>query len=80
MARKVGRVWGLGSGIKGDPGPWEGEIRNMFKPTQQPGLWFHDHGIAGARFYSKVLALQIKARQLELDTPVYRLADAHHAA
>ena len=49
----------------------------MFKPTRQDGLWFYSHGISGSRFYSRVLALQIKARQLGLDTPVYKLAEAH---
>ena len=28
-ASKVGRVWGLGSETTLDPGPWEGELRNM---------------------------------------------------
>jgi hypothetical protein len=37
VADKVGKVWGMGSGTKKDPGPWEGELRNMWKPTQQPG-------------------------------------------
>ncbi|HEY5420919.1 MAG TPA: NAD(P)/FAD-dependent oxidoreductase, partial [Marmoricola sp.] len=41
MADKVGKVWGLGSGTTKDPGPWEGELRNMWKPTAQEGLWFH---------------------------------------
>jgi putative flavoprotein involved in K+ transport len=72
MARRVGQLWGLGSGYRNDPGPWEGELRNMWKPTGQPGLWFASHGIAGARFYSRTLALQIKARHHELPTPVYR--------
>ena len=40
VADKVGKCWGLGSGVRGDPRPWEGEPRNMWKPTQQPGLWF----------------------------------------
>ena len=35
MADKVGKCWGLGSNTPGDPGPWEGEPRNMWKPTQQ---------------------------------------------
>jgi putative flavoprotein involved in K+ transport len=39
MADKVGKVWGLGSNTIKDPGPWEGEHRNML--TQQEGLWFH---------------------------------------
>jgi putative flavoprotein involved in K+ transport len=68
---KVGRLWGFGSGIRNDPGPWEGELRNMWKPTQQTGLWFHNHGIGGARFSSRVLALQIKAREVGMPTPVY---------
>jgi putative flavoprotein involved in K+ transport len=37
MADKVGKVWGLGSNTTKDPGPWEGERRNMSKPTQQEG-------------------------------------------
>ena len=35
VADKVGKVWGLGSNTTKDPGPWEGEQRNMWKPTQQ---------------------------------------------
>lgn len=74
MAHRVGRLWGLGSGFRNDPGPWEGELRNMWKPTRQTGLWFASHGIGGARFYSRLLALQIKARQVGMVTPVYRSA------
>lgn len=40
-ADKIGKVWGLGSETPKDPGPWEGEQRNMWKPTQQEALWFH---------------------------------------
>lgn len=32
-ADKVGKCWGLGSDTTKDPGPWEGEERNMWKPT-----------------------------------------------
>ena len=40
ITEKLGRVWGLGSDIgPDDPGPWEGELRNMWKPTGQEGLW-----------------------------------------
>jgi putative flavoprotein involved in K+ transport len=78
IAHKVGRLWGFGSGISNDPGPWEGELRNMWKPTQQTGLWFHSHGIGGARSYSQVLALQIKAREVGIPTPVYKLAEVYH--
>jgi putative flavoprotein involved in K+ transport len=35
VADKVGKCWGLGSATTKDPGPWEGEQRNMWKPTQQ---------------------------------------------
>ncbi len=37
IADAVGKVWGLGSDTTKDPGPWEGEQRNMWKPTQQEG-------------------------------------------
>jgi putative flavoprotein involved in K+ transport len=61
-AEKVGRFWGIGSGIKGDPGPWEGELRNLWKPTKQLNLWFHGGNLHLSRFYSKYVALQIKGR------------------
>ncbi|MGH3620165.1 MAG: NAD(P)/FAD-dependent oxidoreductase, partial [Sciscionella sp.] len=38
VADKVGKVWGLGTDTAKDPGPWEGEERNMWKPTQQEAL------------------------------------------
>jgi putative flavoprotein involved in K+ transport len=75
VERKVGHCWGLGSGTEGDPGPWEGELRNMWKPTAQEGLWFQGGNIMQARFHSLHLALQIKARMEELSTPVYRGGD-----
>jgi putative flavoprotein involved in K+ transport len=71
VADKVGPCWGLGSGVKGDPGPWQGELRNMWKPTAQQGLWFHGGNLALSRFYSKFVALQIKARMEGIATPVY---------
>lgn len=70
-AAKVGRVWGLGSETTYDPGPWEGELRNMWKPTRVDGLWFHGGNIQQARYYSGVLALQLKARMEGIDTAVY---------
>lgn len=74
VAAKVGRCWGLGSGTTGDPGPWEGEIRNMWKPTRQLGLWFHGGNLVQSRFHSLHLALQIKARMEGLSTPVHQPA------
>jgi putative flavoprotein involved in K+ transport len=70
-ADAVGPCWGLGSGVRNDPGPWHGELRNMYKPTAQQGLWFHGGNLALSRFFSKFLAIQIKARMEGIATPVY---------
>jgi putative flavoprotein involved in K+ transport len=78
VADKVGKVWGLGSDTKKDPGPWEGEQRNMWKPTQQDALWFHGGNLHQSRHYSLYLALQLKARFEGIDTPVYGLQEVHH--
>ena len=56
---KIGRCWGYGSGYRGDPGPWEGELRNMWKPTPQQGLWFMGGNLAQVRIYSRYLAMQL---------------------
>jgi putative flavoprotein involved in K+ transport len=78
VADKVGKVWGLGSDTTKDPGPWEGEQRNMWKPTQQEGLWFHGGNLHQSRHYSLYLALQLKARLEGIPTPVYGLQEVHH--
>jgi putative flavoprotein involved in K+ transport len=78
VADKVGKVWGLGSDTTKDPGPWEGEQRNMWKPTRQENLWFHGGNLHQSRHYSLYLALQIKARHAGIPTPVYGLAEVHH--
>ncbi len=78
VADKVGKCWGIGSDTKNDPGPWEGELRNMWKPTQQPGLWFHGGNLMQARFYSIYLSLQLKARMEGIPTPVYGMGPVHH--
>ena len=57
VADRVGQVWGFDA---------EGELHGMWRPTGQPGLWFHAGGLAQCRIFSKVLALQIKARELGL--------------
>ena len=59
VADHVGKVWGWDE---------EGELHGMWRPTGQPGLWFHAGGLAQCRIFSKVLALQIKARELGLPT------------
>lgn len=78
IADRVGKVWGLGSGTAKDPGPWEGEQRNMWKPTQQENLWFHGGNLHQSRHYSLYLALQLKARYEDIPTPVYGLQAVHH--
>lgn len=77
-ADKVGMCWGLGSDTPKDPGPWEGELRNMWKPTQQDSLWFHGGNLHQSRHYSQFLSLQIKARMEGIPTPVYGLQTTHH--
>ena len=57
VGARIGRVWGYDA---------EGELHGMWRPTGQPGLWFHAGGLAQCRIFSKVLALQIKARELGL--------------
>ncbi|MGV7241185.1 NAD(P)/FAD-dependent oxidoreductase [Caballeronia sp. M23-90] len=78
VADKVGKVWGLGSATTKDPGPWEGEQRNMWKPTQQHALWFHGGNLHQSRHYSQYLSLQLKARMEGIETPVYGLQEVHH--
>ena len=78
VADRVGKVWGLGSATTKDPGPWEGELRNMWKPTNQKQLWIHGGNLHQSRHYSQFLSLQLKARYEELDTPVYGQAAVHH--
>ncbi len=72
VAERIGPCWGFGSGIERDPGPWEGELRNMWKPTRQPGLWFHGGSLQQSRSFSRYLALQIKARMENLPIDVYQ--------
>ena len=71
VADAIGACWGLGSGTRHDPGPWHGELRNMYKPVAQENLWFQGGNLALSRFFSKFVALQIKARLEGIDTPVY---------
>ena len=54
VAERIGPVWGFDDG---------GELRNMWGPTKQPGLWFTAGSLAQCRIYSRYLALQIKARE-----------------
>ena len=67
----IGPNWGYGSGMKGDPGPWQGELRNMWKPMAHEALWFHGGNLHLSRHYSLYLALQLKARMEGIPTPVF---------
>jgi putative flavoprotein involved in K+ transport len=78
VADKVGKCWGLGSDTPKDPGPWVGEQRNMWKPTQQEALWFHGGNLHQSRHYSQFLSLQLKARMEGIETPVYGLPETYH--
>lgn len=57
VADRIGPVWGFDGA---------GELRNMWRPTPQPGLWFTAGSLAQCRIYSKFLALQVKAAELGL--------------
>jgi putative flavoprotein involved in K+ transport len=57
IADRIGPVWGFDEG---------GELRNMWRPTAQPGLWFTAGSLAQCRIYSRYLALQIKALEENL--------------
>jgi thioredoxin reductase len=60
IADRVGTIWGFDE---------HGELRNMWKRTPQPGLWFLAGSLAQARNFSKYLAIQIKAIQEGLIDP-----------
>ncbi|KAJ7613123.1 FAD/NAD(P)-binding domain-containing protein, partial [Roridomyces roridus] len=51
------KVWGLDEG---------GELTNCYRPTGAPGIWVAPGGFPQARFFSKHLAIQIKAEELGL--------------
>jgi putative flavoprotein involved in K+ transport len=54
VADRIGPVWGFDA---------EGELRNMWRRTAQPGLWFTAGSLAQCRIWSRYLALQIKAEE-----------------
>ena len=53
VALRVGRVWGFDEATS--------ELRNMWRRTKQPGLWFAGGAFSQARIYSRTIALQIAA-------------------
>jgi len=54
IADRIGPVWGFDEG---------GELRNMWRRTAQPGLWFTAGSLAQCRIFSRYLAIQIKAME-----------------
>lgn len=55
VADRLGNIWGFDEG---------GEFRSLWRDSGHPGFWFHGGNLAVCRYYSRILALQIKA-QLE---------------
>ncbi|KAJ8117770.1 hypothetical protein ONZ43_g4127 [Nemania bipapillata] len=55
VGSKVGNVWGFDK---------EGETRIMWRRSGHPGLWLHGGNLAMCRYFSRLVAVQIKA-QLE---------------
>src|SRR5260370_16339995 len=51
IADSIGPVWGFDDG---------GELRNMWRRTAQPGLWFTAGSLAQRRIYSPYPALHLK--------------------
>ena len=52
LAERVTDVWGFDE---------EGELRTMWRRTGHPGFWFFGGNLALCRYFSRMLALQIKA-------------------
>ncbi|KAL2757249.1 hypothetical protein ACRALDRAFT_1054600 [Sodiomyces alcalophilus JCM 7366] len=52
VADRVGDVWGVNG---------EGEMRGIWQRSGHPGFWFHGGNLPLCRYYSRLLALQIKA-------------------
>lgn len=55
VADRLGDVWGFDE---------SGEFRALWRNSGHPGFWFHGGNLAVCRYFSRILALQIKA-QLE---------------
>lgn len=58
VADRLRDVWGFDD---------EGEFRTLWRESGHPGFWFHGGNLAVCRYYSKILALQIKAQLEGLD-------------
>jgi cation diffusion facilitator CzcD-associated flavoprotein CzcO len=58
LADRVKNVWGFDE---------EGEFRTMWRDSGHPGFWYMGGNLALCRYYSLILALQIKAREVGLN-------------
>ncbi|EFQ27395.1 hypothetical protein CGRA01v4_04473 [Colletotrichum graminicola] len=58
VADRIGDVWGWDE---------EGEFRTMWRNSGHPGFWFMGGNLALCRYFSKILALQIKAKEEGID-------------
>ncbi|KAL4863335.1 hypothetical protein BDV12DRAFT_206618 [Aspergillus spectabilis] len=56
-ADAAGDVWGFDE---------NNEMRSIWRPSGHPGLWFMGGNLAISRYYSRILALQIKATEVGL--------------
>ena len=54
LADRINDVWGFDE---------EGELRTMWRRTGHPGFWFFGGNLALCRYFSRMLALQIKAME-----------------
>ncbi|KIW95797.1 uncharacterized protein Z519_02861 [Cladophialophora bantiana CBS 173.52] len=62
VAAQVEDYWGLNE---------EGELRGAFKPSGHPAFWYTGGAIGQARYMSRFIALQIKAKCLGTPLPLY---------
>ena len=62
LADRVDGVWGFDE---------EGEMRTIWRKTGHPGFWFFGGNLALCRYYSRMLALQIKG----LEEGIYKYED-----
>ncbi|KAG8664269.1 hypothetical protein FPOAC2_14199 [Fusarium poae] len=63
VVEKLDHYWGLDE---------EGELRGAFKPLQHPGIYLIGGGVTHARFYSRFIALQIKASSIGSPLKVFK--------
>lgn len=59
VADRIGNIWGFDK---------EGEMRTIWRRSGHPGFWFMGGNLALCRYYSRLLALQIKALEVGLTT------------